>query len=384
MKKEALLPGVHGLRATAMLMVVLFHMHHLNNVRLPPGAAVVANEFGLGVHLFFVISAFSLMYSTKVGQDGEWIRTYFIKRFFRIAPLYYLMFLVYWIKWPVDERTVRNAIVYASFAFNLIPGKEQGLVWASWTIGVEMVFYVVLPLLLATVRSVSGYASVWMIAVVVNYSGRAMLERSAVAIPNYAHMGFVPNIAVFAAGLLAGAVFLSLRKTTVGMDRRASSERRLRWILLSAFIGGAAVLLSPLAAPLMGQGHPYILVWAAAFAALTLREGLFASPLLGSRALVWVGERSYSGYLLHPLLLYFLRPVNGAIQVKLEPFIGTGAFLVCAALTLASVLAAAAVTYRFVEQPGINLGRRLIERSRSRGLSQSVPTSPPPNASVAP
>jgi len=39
------------------------------------------------------------------------------------------------------------------FVFNFFPGSEQGIVWASWTIGVEMVFYTVFPLLFARVRS---------------------------------------------------------------------------------------------------------------------------------------------------------------------------------------------------------------------------------------
>ena len=42
------------------------------------------------------------------------------------------------------------------FIFNFIPGSETGIVWASWTIGVEMVFYAIFPLLFLRYRNGPG------------------------------------------------------------------------------------------------------------------------------------------------------------------------------------------------------------------------------------
>ncbi len=67
------LPGLYGLRATAALMIVFFHL--APNVRVPGAFSIIKTHFGLGVPLFFVLSGFSLMYSTSryVGRDG-WCR----------------------------------------------------------------------------------------------------------------------------------------------------------------------------------------------------------------------------------------------------------------------------------------------------------------------
>ena len=100
------LPGLHGLRGIAALMIVLFHL--ATNVRVPDVFSVVKSHFGLSVPLFFVLSGFSLMYSTSryVGRDG-WLQVYLIKRFFRIAPLFYVMIAFF--------------AVYNFFVWDLLP-----------------------------------------------------------------------------------------------------------------------------------------------------------------------------------------------------------------------------------------------------------------------
>ena len=95
--RNRLLPALHGLRGLAASAVVLFHLHHINALAIPYQIKFVGTHFGLGVQLFFVLSAFSLFYSTISGiNNNGWVRDYFLKRFFRIAPLFYVM-LITWI-----------------------------------------------------------------------------------------------------------------------------------------------------------------------------------------------------------------------------------------------------------------------------------------------
>jgi peptidoglycan/LPS O-acetylase OafA/YrhL len=95
MEAQARLPGIHGLRCVAALTVLIFHLVP-NLPALPPSLTFTKNYFGAGVHLFFVLSAFSLMYSTtrRIGREG-WIEDYLVKRYFRIAPLFYAMMLFF-------------------------------------------------------------------------------------------------------------------------------------------------------------------------------------------------------------------------------------------------------------------------------------------------
>lgn len=85
-RDQALLPGIHGLRGIAALAVTLFHLTTITEIAVPAGFTFIASDFNRGAHLFFVLSAFSLMYSTEhTMQCPTWVTQYFI-----IAPLYYL------------------------------------------------------------------------------------------------------------------------------------------------------------------------------------------------------------------------------------------------------------------------------------------------------
>ena len=75
--------------------------------------------------------------------------------------------------------------------------------------------------------------------------------------------------------------------------------------------------------------------------------------LLGAGPLVWVGRRSYGAYLYHPVLLLAIAP----LPVAADPLPRT-------ALLLAATLAAAAASYRWVEQP-------VLARARSAGAGRA-------------
>jgi peptidoglycan/LPS O-acetylase OafA/YrhL len=64
-QKGRLLPGIHGLRGLAALAVALFHLEKLVGITPPDFFEFIGRDFGFSVHLFFILSAFSLMYSTE-------------------------------------------------------------------------------------------------------------------------------------------------------------------------------------------------------------------------------------------------------------------------------------------------------------------------------
>lgn len=80
----------------------------------------------------------------------------------------------------------------------------------------------------------------------------------------------------------------------------------------------------------------------------------------------YLGERSYSIYLLHPLVIWVLRSRLHGLYDTLAPLIGAlSAWMACAAVLLAALLMACEASYRFVELPGIRMGG-WINRLRSQ------------------
>ena len=77
-----LLPGILGLRGIAAISVFLYHLVHIGNISVPERFEFISQEFGKGVQLFFVLSAFSLMHSTRQKlHQSDWMAEYFVKRY---------------------------------------------------------------------------------------------------------------------------------------------------------------------------------------------------------------------------------------------------------------------------------------------------------------
>ncbi len=86
-------------RGIAILLVILTHTtHHAfkDNIGIKPIDMFI--WFGhQGVTLFFVISAFTIFYSidSKLSTENNSYDKFMVRRFFRIAPLYYLGYFFY-------------------------------------------------------------------------------------------------------------------------------------------------------------------------------------------------------------------------------------------------------------------------------------------------
>ena len=121
-QSERKLDGLHGLRGVAALTVVLFHLQAMPGLPLPHWLSAMTVHFYLSVQLFFVISAFSLYHSSRYSPASY--SAYLVKRFFRIAPLYYVLlgYVASRVGFPGWPALLANL----TFTFNLIPGLEQG------------------------------------------------------------------------------------------------------------------------------------------------------------------------------------------------------------------------------------------------------------------
>src|SRR5690242_5359443 len=86
-------PGLDGLRAFAVLLVATFH------VNVDPSSSLRSMLGGLiGVELFFVLSGFlitSLLIEEEASRGRVDLTAFYIRRSFRILPLYYLILAAY-------------------------------------------------------------------------------------------------------------------------------------------------------------------------------------------------------------------------------------------------------------------------------------------------
>ena len=92
--KQPRVPELDGLRGFAILLVISIHYFYNPGPNLPRGLHYLQSFFALGwtgVDLFFVLSGFligGILLDVRASPD--YFKTFYIRRFFRIVPLYYL------------------------------------------------------------------------------------------------------------------------------------------------------------------------------------------------------------------------------------------------------------------------------------------------------
>ena len=129
---------IDALRGYAIIAVIGAHLGYIGN-----GAR--------GVQLFFLASAIALLHSWHGRKDGA--VAFYIRRAFRITPAFWVAILAFALLLAIGGHapTVGQVISTAFFSTWAIPTWHNSVVPGSWSIMVEVLFYVAFPLLAATV-----------------------------------------------------------------------------------------------------------------------------------------------------------------------------------------------------------------------------------------
>jgi exopolysaccharide production protein ExoZ len=184
------------LRGVAILLVVLVHCAIAASGNVP-GLTAFAHEHGeRGVQLFFMVSGYTMMLTFGDKVDPAAIRSFYIRRAFRIVPLFWVAILFYLLItkgegfkfWAPDGITTGDVVLTFLFlhwssvtAFNsVVPG--------GWSIAVEMQFYLLFPLLIFLFRRPHGptlvYASIGLVSVVGKFAADMyLLPHLAASLP---------------------------------------------------------------------------------------------------------------------------------------------------------------------------------------------------------
>src|SRR5579872_2080742 len=143
---------IDALRGYAILLVITVHSSQYIS-DLPSAIRTLADQGARGVQLFFVASAMTLCMSWQERNDGS--VPFFIRRFFRIAPMYYLAIpLFLWVRgfgpsiYAPDGIGFRHIAMAVTFTHGFMPDTLTSVVPGSWSIADEMMFYVMFPLLM--------------------------------------------------------------------------------------------------------------------------------------------------------------------------------------------------------------------------------------------
>lgn len=371
-----------GLRGLAALWVFVGHSLNLTMAWIP----IVGRPL-LAVDLFMLLSGALMAYQAEVREPKEpmarpltWAR-FWTRRFFRIAPVFYVAFIVAMLlgPWLLEMREIvaqagaaaaeptryidhgpGNVLLHLTFLFGLIPEYASRSPLPDWSIALEMQFYLAFPFILLLLRKIGFVA------------GSVLLTLAAAALwlPFGDWLGrFDPDTPAL--------LPLKLNMFLAGMlvMKARGLEGRGRWALVLVAAVLAAIPVAPVAhwSELVVRVLTVFVAGAAIIPGLLGRTPLetlagWGRALLASPPLKVLGDVSYGVYLIH---LVVLVPVVAVVERQLPglpPLAQTAvAFLGAAAVVYPLGWAA----YRWIELPGISLGRRLVARMDPRTPSRS-------------
>ncbi len=363
-------PCLDGLRGIAAFWVLLSHIQILSG---SPKVSILSWG-GLAVDLFMMLSGLLMAHHYLLRQEKEpWneTRTWFIfwiRRFFRIAPLYYILLVVSFLLSP-EMRVGRDAVAgvwphtatdslrytgfefdnllaHLTFVFGFLPNYAFRTPLPDWSIGLEMQFYFVFPFVMLAVEKF-GFGkigiSLILACLLAKWGFHGFFQQF--GMPSFLPIKlYVFMIGIWLAigrskGLMKKALFLSLVTIAPIIIYHRSAES----IGLLLLVIGIFYLISDATLPLSR--------WL---------EHIVAPirVVLSGKVSRFLGDCSYGLYLAHLLILV---PVAGYLSTH-STYVESSSltrFLICLVIVAPASYLLSWVGHYLVEQPGIRFGKKI-------------------------
>ncbi len=335
-----------GIRALAALLVLGTHTEQ--NVPLGFGALLPLFSHGyLGVDLFFVLSGFIITHvylASLAAPSRQAVQIFLWHRFIRLYPVHVtvligLLMMVYvahalHISLNEPDQWRGSALLWHLTLLHAWGVLEvTGWNQPSWSISAEWFAYLLFPLLALALILIRDRLTALLAAVAALAAMAAIFAVTGWSLIN--ELG-APSLLRISGEFLCGAALC--RAVALGKGEATMSGDGLGAGALLAFVVGASAGLADMALIVFLA----ILIFGAATS-----TGPFAR-FLGSRPLVWLGEISYSLYMVHFPLLIAIRRFWERLGFGAW---GTPAHSLAAAITVAFVIAVAAALFYLVERP---------------------------------
>lgn len=352
-RRPATLPALTGMRWVAAMLVFATH---ISLSWIFPGEGVnealaeyVSTLGFIGVQFFFILSGFVLTWSARPGD--HW-RGFWRRRMVKILPNH----LVTWLAGLILMAGAGVALTAKAAIPSLLLIKPWfpdftvvvGINGPSWSIAVELIFYLSFPWLLVLVNRIRP-ERLWLWAGML-FAGIVAIPFIATLLPDnprvdlydvswwkYWFVNFLPPSRVFefVIGMVMARIVMTGRYLRLPLPLALLTV--VPGYLVTLWLPSPFDMVVPCVIPLA------LVVASAATADVAGREGFFAS-----RPMVWLGEISFAFYMVHMLVLYYGPMKFGSgRQWELLPALGIVALSFVIALGLAWLL------YRLVEIPAM-------------------------------
>ncbi|MDQ8013029.1 MAG: acyltransferase [Flavobacterium nitrogenifigens] len=350
------------IRGIAILMVVITHTAQQGLVKLPHLLSVFLSLGARGVQLFFIASAFTLFRSYKKRNKIERspVKNFFIRRFFRIAPIYYLGIIYYIFRimynlpyWQASQPhiTIGNVISNFFYCHGLSPYWINSFVPGGWSITVEMFFYILFPFLFKRIENINSGFIFLNLTLLVKLVLQEFFQYGNFISDTYLWREFIfyyfpSQLPIFALGIIL--YFLIENPDNIKLVK--NKHFAFFFVLLPLQIGSKLDFLY--------LNHVIFGIIFVVFALLLSKGKL---NFLSKSFIKYIGKISFSIYIIHFIVIAWLAKFhlidfcnNGLINLLLR-------FM----LILFFSILISTLTYRLIEIPFQNLAKRIILKTEN-------------------
>jgi peptidoglycan/LPS O-acetylase OafA/YrhL len=394
-------PALHGLRVLGVVSVIQIHLTFELGLRgiLSKKDLVytLSQTVWYGMDLFFLLSGLligSILLRTTEGKGARGIAHFYLRRSFRILPLYYVVLTALAVWFTPDPRDRVNLLREYLYLTNYSDNHHVVMFWA-WSLCVEEHFYLTIPFLMAFLRFIPGHRGrvvtlvlLWLSAPVVR--AFILYWPTTLAPAAMYQKLYLPTHTRYDT-LVAGVLLAYVLHAFDGPLRRALARPLFRWSLILTGLTGLFFMAFPpsfvpdlwwgllsmgtVSAVALGSLVVYLVAWDS-----------WASRALGSAFFVPLATLSYGTYLVHmPLVRGLGVPVYASL-IKRQHMTAVQAYLIAVPVVFFVAVAIAYVLHLLIEKPALALRDRVTARSRPLVDPAAPPAVPPaaPPASLSP
>lgn len=368
------IPALDGLRAVAVLLVLVFHAWFYTPGYLQPGqnAYLYPINYGrTGVHLFFVLSGFLLFmpYARWIFglQERPSAFLFYRRRLLRVGPAYWVCLGLLALAGAYTIFAVLDVALHVVFLPNLLPQTTFTINGVFWSMAIEVQFYILLPIFAWMTYRLSRLIGPWP-SLLVGLGSLTAISLAQTVVARHNSLTGIPVISnfllgqesslpfwldIFVAGMAVSAVYVHLTHRTPG--RRVPCL--LGWVTL---IVGLSIAFGITFVPPAHQIPFKDYLFGVAYACILL--GVLGGPriarsILGSRPFRFIGLISYSCYLWHLSVLTVVESLVASLHLPITQAIALNFVIV-----LPCSIGAAYLSFQITERPFISIRKRSHER----------------------
>ena len=294
---------IDALRGLAILGVIIVNTGSYGFNEYPDFFDSLISQGEKGVQLFFVVSAFTLFlsYQYRLEREENVVRNFFIRRYFRIAPLYYIGIAYYlWQDglgprfWLGNESFVSHWNIMSHFFFmhGLRPTWINSLVPGGWSITNEMMFYLLIPMLIVRIKNLNQAIHFTMGTLVLAQGLKGIgyqypLLEDVEFWKAYLNVYLPSQLPIFGCGIIAYFVVIKKEKAVSKFNLGS-----LAGLLL------ASMIWPKLVPPNIAFGFSFLL--------LLITVSKYEFKFIVNAPLQFLGTISYSVYLVHFAVIFWL------------------------------------------------------------------------------